>query len=67
MFWYSAISGLLRKLAMTVSMYRYCEEEQRDNPLKNNILSRFASMAIINSIISMERCATDTSGLAKLG
>jgi len=51
---------------MTVSMYRHCEEERRSNPVKNNILNRITSIAIINSIINIASCATGTFVMRKI-
>ena len=45
-------------LAMTVSMYRHCEEERRSNPVKYNFLNRLSSLVIIHAIISRMNCAT---------
>ena len=36
------------------------EEERRINQLKNNISNRFPSLVIINSVINMASCATNT-------
>ena len=51
-------------LAMTVIMYRHCEEERRSNSMKNNTLNHFTSMVIINSIISVVSCITFTPVIA---
>jgi len=45
-------------LAMTVSAYRHCEEERRNNPVKNNFLNRPTILVITHSINSKDSCAT---------